>query len=152
MRDHPAGGHQLHRGRARGALAEWRFRVGFTPREGLVLYLVRYQDHGTLRPVIYRASLAEMVIPYGDPNPTHYRKNVFDMGEYGIGVLANSLELGCDCLGEIHYFDACINDNDGHAAGDQERDLPARGRSRHLVEARRLADRQDGGPAARGGW
>jgi len=64
--------------------------------------------------VIYRASLAEMFIPYGDPNPAHYRKNVFDMGEYGIGVLANSLELGCDCLGEIHYFDACINDNDGH--------------------------------------
>ena len=28
------------------------------------------------------------------------------MGEYGIGVLANPLELGCDCLGEIHYFDA----------------------------------------------
>ena len=51
--------------------------------------------------MIYRASLAEMFIPYGDPNPTHYRKNVFDMGEYGIGVLANSLELGCDCLGEI---------------------------------------------------
>ena len=66
--------------------------------------------------MIYRASLAEMFIPYGDPNPAHYRKNVFDMGEYGIGVLANSLELGCDCLGEIHYFDACINDNDGHAA------------------------------------
>ena len=55
-----------------------------------------------------------MFIPYGDPNPTHYRKNVFDMGEYGIGVLANSLELGCDCLGEIYYFDAYVNDNDGH--------------------------------------
>jgi len=52
---------------------KWRFRVGFTPREGLVLYLVRYQDQGTLRPVIYRASLAEMFIPYGDPNPAHYR-------------------------------------------------------------------------------
>jgi primary-amine oxidase len=88
---------------------KWRFQVGFTPREGLVLHLVRYQD----RPVVYRASLAEMFIPYGDPNPTHYRKNVFDMGEYGIGVLANSLELGCDCLGEIHYFDAWLNDNDG---------------------------------------
>jgi len=93
---------------------KWRFQVGFTPREGLVLYLVRYQDHETVRPVIYRASLAEMFIPYGDPSPTQYRKNVFDMGEYGIGVLANSLELGCDCLGEIHYFDACLNDNDGH--------------------------------------
>src|SRR5262249_56155216 len=68
----------------------------------------------TVRRVIYGAWLAEMFIPYGDPNPTHYRKNVFDMGEYGIGVLANSLELGCDCLGEIHYFDAFLNDNDGH--------------------------------------
>ena len=94
---------------------KWRFQVGFTPREGLVLYLVRYEDHGTVRPVIYRASLTEMVIPYGDPSPAQYRKNVFDMGEYGIGVLANSLELGCDCLGEIRYFDAWLNDNDGHA-------------------------------------
>jgi primary-amine oxidase len=94
---------------------KWRFQVGFTPREGLVLYLVRYEDHGTVRPVIYRASLTEMVIPYGDPSASQYRKNVFDMGEYGIGVLANSLELGCDCLGEIRYFDAWLNDNDGHA-------------------------------------
>ncbi|HEV2258710.1 MAG TPA: primary-amine oxidase, partial [Streptosporangiaceae bacterium] len=93
---------------------KWRFQVGFTPREGLVLHLVSYEDHGTPRPLIYRASLAEMFIPYGDPGPAHYRKNVFDMGEYGIGVLANSLELGCDCLGEIYYFDACLNDNDGH--------------------------------------
>ena len=63
-----------------------------------------------------RASLAEIFIPYGEPQPPrHCRKNVFDMGEYGIGVLANSLELGCDCLGEIRYFDAWLNDNDGHA-------------------------------------
>src|SRR5580693_15528 len=58
---------------------KWRFQVGFTPREGLVLYLVRYEDHGTVRPVIYRASLTEMVIPYGDPSASQYRKNVFDM-------------------------------------------------------------------------
>ena len=95
---------------------KWRFRIGFTPREGLVLHTVAYEDEGRLRPVIYRASLAEMFIPYGDPRPTHHRKNVFDEGEYGIGLLTNSLELGCDCLGEIHYFDAWLNDNDGHAA------------------------------------
>lgn len=94
---------------------KWRFRVGFTPREGLVLHTIGYEDQGRLRPIVYRASLSEMFIPYGDPRPTHYRKNVFDMGEYGIGLLANSLELGCDCLGEIHYFDAWVNDNDGHA-------------------------------------
>jgi primary-amine oxidase len=94
---------------------KWRFRVGFTPREGLVLYTIGYEDGGRLRPIIYRASLAEMFIPYGDPRPTHHRKNVFDMGEYGVGLLANSLELGCDCLGEIRYFDAHVNDGDGKA-------------------------------------
>ena len=97
------------------AWQKWRFRIGFTPREGLVLHTVAYQDKDRLRPVIYRASLVEMFIPYGDPRPTHHRKNVFDMGEYGIGVLTNSLELGCDCLGEIRYFDAWVNDGDGKA-------------------------------------
>jgi primary-amine oxidase len=92
---------------------KWRFRIGFTPREGLVLHTIGYEDDGVLRPIIYRASLTEMFIPYGDPAPTHHRKNVFDMGEYGVGMLSNSLELGCDCLGEIRYFDAHVNDNDG---------------------------------------
>src|SRR4051794_24274413 len=85
---------------------KWRLRVGFTPREGLVLHTVSYEDAGRERPVLYRASVCEMVVPYGDPRPTQYRKNAFDVGEYGIGALANSLELGCDCLGEIRYMDA----------------------------------------------
>ena len=54
-----------------------------------------------------------MYVPYGDPAPTHRFKNVFDQGEYGVGWLANSLVLGCDCVGHIHYFDGVVNDNDG---------------------------------------
>src|SRR6266566_2684087 len=92
---------------------KWRFRVGFSPREGLVLHLVEYFDRGRWRPIIYRAALSEMFVPYGDPTPAHNWKNVFDAGEVGIGVLANSLELGCDCLGEIYYFDAAVNDAAG---------------------------------------
>ncbi|PWU25695.1 MAG: tyramine oxidase [Candidatus Rokuibacteriota bacterium] len=92
---------------------KWRFRIGFTPREGLILYTIGYEDQGRVRPIIYRASLVDMVVPYGDPHPNHRRKNAFDVGEYGIGVLANSLELGCDCLGEIRYFDACLADSRG---------------------------------------
>lgn len=90
---------------------KWRLRIGFTPREGLVLHTVSYQG----RSVLHRASLAEMVVPYGDPAPTHSRKNAFDAGEYNIGALANSLELGCDCLGEIRYFDAVLADCDGRS-------------------------------------
>ncbi len=93
---------------------KWDLRVGFTPREGLVLHMVQYRDRGRLRPIIYRASLSELFIPYGDPQPAHYRQNVFDMGEYGLGFMVNSLELGCDCLGEIRYFDGVVNDNDGN--------------------------------------
>lgn len=93
----------------------WRMRIGFTPREGLVLHTVGYVDQGRIRPILHRGSLSEMVVPYGDPRPTHNRKDVFDMGEAGIGLSANSLMLGCDCLGEIYYFDAWVNDIDGNA-------------------------------------
>ena len=93
----------------------WRFRVGFTPREGLVLYDLKIRDGDTWRSVLRRASLAEMIVPYGSPHGVHPRKNAFDCGEYGIGVLANSLRLGCDCLGVIHYFDGVVNQIDGTA-------------------------------------
>jgi primary-amine oxidase len=88
---------------------KWDLRIGFTAREGLVLHRISYDG----RSIIHRASLSEMFVPYGDPAPTHYRKLVLDEGEYGIGLLTNSLELGCDCLGEIRYLDGVVNDNDG---------------------------------------
>jgi primary-amine oxidase len=94
---------------------KWRLNIGWTLREGLVLFDVRYDDRGELRSVIYRASLSEMVVPYGDPSPTHVRKCAFDEGEVGLGLLVSALQLGCDCLGEVRYFDGVINDQDGNA-------------------------------------
>ena len=44
--------------------------------------------------------------PLRRPQPGRYRTNAYDIGEYGIGPMTNSLELGCDCLGEIRYLDA----------------------------------------------
>jgi primary-amine oxidase len=88
---------------------KWDFRIGFSPREGLILHHVYYDD----RPLFRSVRLAEMVVPYGDPGPDHCFQNAFDVGEYGVGWLANSLELGCDCLGLIHYFDAHMTENDG---------------------------------------
>ncbi|KAG5190137.1 hypothetical protein JKP88DRAFT_352796 [Tribonema minus] len=91
----------------------WQFRVGFSPREGLVLHCVSFKDPmkgGAVRPVAYRLSFAEMVVPYGDPKSPHYMKNAFDAGEDGLGKNAHSLVNGCDCKGYIHYFDANIGD------------------------------------------
>jgi len=88
---------------------DWSILIGFNAREAITLHDIRFAN----RPVCYRASLAEMVVPYGSPDKAHARKNVFDIGEYGLGKLANSLKLGCDCLGAIHYLDCWISDING---------------------------------------
>ncbi len=93
---------------------KWQFRIGFNAVEGLTLHQIGFQDGDRLRPVVYRASVAEMVVPYGDPSPVRFWQNYFDAGEYSLGKEANSLTLGCDCLGEIRYFDAVLHDDDGH--------------------------------------
>lgn len=92
---------------------KWSVRLGFTPREGLVLHDVRYWDCDKYRPILYRAALSEMYTPYADPGAIHQHKSAFDEGEYSAGFVVNSLTPGCDCLGNIHYFDATVNNQNG---------------------------------------
>ena len=86
----------------------WRFRFQMHPREGLVLHTVGYEDKGHLRPVLYRASLSEMVVPYGDPQAGWFFRNAFDEGEYGIGRLALSLEAQTDYPDNARLFSAAF--------------------------------------------
>jgi primary-amine oxidase len=90
----------------------WSMRIGFDAREGLTLHQIGLDDGGGTRPVIYRASIPEMAVPYGDPG-FRYWQAYFDTGEYLIGKWANSLERGCDCLGEIAYLDATVTGESG---------------------------------------
>lgn len=92
---------------------DWTFRVGFNAREGLVLNQVNFADGGEQRPVVYRASVPEMVVPYGDTSVNRYWISYFDAGEYHLGKNGNPLALGCDCLGVIHYFDVTVADDHG---------------------------------------
>lgn len=101
--------------KANGNLIEWqnwRFRLGFSAREGATLHDVRYSG----RSVLYRLSLSEMTVPYGDPRPPFHRKQAFDFGDGGAGRAANNLSLGCDCLGVIRYFDAVLTEPNGTAS------------------------------------
>jgi primary-amine oxidase len=99
-------GHEL-------AWQNWQLRLGFNHREGLVLHTVGFRDGHRLRPVAHRLSFAEMIVPYRDATPDHYRRTAFDIGEWGLGFMTTSLELGCDCLGEITYLDAVVHDSRG---------------------------------------
>lgn len=88
----------------------WSMRVDFNAREGLVLHDVTFQG----RSVLHRASVPEMVVPYGDTAPGRFWISYFDAGEYLLGKNANHLELGCDCLGVIRYLDGHVADDHGH--------------------------------------
>ncbi|GAB2748652.1 primary-amine oxidase [Amycolatopsis magusensis] len=90
--------------------ANWSLHVGFDTREGLVLREIAFSG----RPIVQRASIAEMVVPYADPSPVRFWQNYFDTGEYLFGRYANSLKLGCDCLGEITYLDVTVADELGN--------------------------------------
>jgi len=106
----------------------WRFRFALHPREGLVLYTVGYENQGKVRSILYRASLAELVVPYGDPSPAWSFRNVFDMGECGLGWLAASLEPQADCPDNSVFVSAAVATDRGvpreipRAIGIYERD------------------------------
>ncbi|RAK81605.1 amine oxidase catalytic domain-containing protein [Aspergillus fijiensis CBS 313.89] len=72
-----------------------------TVREGPVLHNVFYDG----RLLFHRVSMSEMTAPYGDPRAPYRRKQAFDLGDTGFGLTSNTLALGCDCLGQIAYFD-----------------------------------------------
>jgi primary-amine oxidase len=107
----------------------WRFRFGLHPREGLVLRQVGWaDDDGTVRPLVHRASLAEMAVPYGDPSE-HWRwRCAFDEGEYQLGAFTSALTRGAEVPAGARLFEAVLADELGapytlpRAIGLYERD------------------------------
>lgn len=85
---------------------KWHFRYALHPREGVVLYSVGYDDGGRERSILYRGSLSEMVVPYGDPGAGWFFRNSFDVGELGLGAMASPLKPGVDCPENCTVYDA----------------------------------------------
>ncbi|CAH2075707.1 unnamed protein product [Thlaspi arvense] len=86
---------------------KWNFRIGFTPREGLVIHSVAYVDGNRgRRPVAHRLSFVEMVCPM-EIQMSHITGRMHLMqGKMALEKNAHSLKKGCDCLGYIKYFDS----------------------------------------------
>jgi primary-amine oxidase len=95
----------------------WHFRVGFTPREGLVLYQIGYEQNGVLRPIIYRLSLDDIYVPYALPDPNWVWRTAFDVGEYNIAQYANVLEANVDVPENAVFFDEVYASDTGTAGG-----------------------------------
>jgi primary-amine oxidase len=85
---------------------QWQFYVALHPREGLVLYDVRYRDHGVLRPIAYRMALSEIYVPYGMGDANWIWRSALDVGEYNAGMLAQRLEVNRDVPENAKLLDA----------------------------------------------
>lgn len=91
----------------------WKFHVQVDPREGLVLTNIGRTDGGEFRSILHRASLSEMIVPYGDPTRHWYWRCAFDEGDYGVGILSNSLIRGVHFPSHGVTVDAVYADNEG---------------------------------------
>lgn len=91
----------------------WRFHFRTDPRLGTVVSLVRYDDGGELRSILYQGSLSEIFIPYQDPDVGWFFRTYLDAGENGVGRLAVPLLPGLDCPDNAVYFDAAFVDDSG---------------------------------------
>ncbi|MBA4186110.1 MAG: tyramine oxidase, partial [Acidobacteria bacterium] len=95
---------------------KWHFRYTMHPREGIVLHTVAYDDDGKLRPILYRAALSEMVVPYGDPDANWRWRAAFDVGEYNIGRNSYPLEKNLDAPENAQLLDAVFADDEGEVS------------------------------------
>ena len=86
----------------------WQFRFRLDARVGPVVNLVSWKDAGKRRSVLYEGSLAEMYVPYMDPEETWNSHVFLDAGEYftntGSGGIIKPLLPGVDCPAYATYF------------------------------------------------
>ena len=59
---------------------KWEMRVSFDSREGMVLYDIGFAHgvpEGGVRPILHRASMPEMVVPYAEQQLPFHRRQAF---------------------------------------------------------------------------
>lgn len=102
---------EIHNGEV--AWQNWRFRFRLDPRSGVIVNLVRINDGGRLRSILYEGSMSELFVPYMDTARGWSTRVFLDAGEYYPGGILQSLREGLDCPSNAVYFDGLSNDEKG---------------------------------------
>lgn len=91
----------------------WEMSFGVHPRRGLELYDVAWREGDRRRTILYRASVSEMVAPYGDPDWISFYPA--DEGGRGMALSGSlrSAELGEDTPPNAVYRSAVTHDGHG---------------------------------------
>ena len=91
----------------------WHFRVRLDPRVGPVINLVRFDDGGNLRSVLYEGSVSELFVPYMDPGDGWATRIFSDSGEFFNGGILKRLKEGTDCPSNAAYLDGLVPNDRG---------------------------------------
>lgn len=98
----------------------WRFRVDWSPREGVQLNRIGYEQNGVVRSIINRMSLSEIYVPYAIPDANWSWRSAFDVGEYNLGEYSESLQKNVDVPENAVFFDAVAAGDTGSGGGSYE--------------------------------
>jgi primary-amine oxidase len=91
----------------------WSFHFRLENRRGVVISLVRYDDGGRQRSILYQGSLSEIFVPYMDPAEGWYNSTFVDVGEYSSDGMLSALEAGGDCPSYATFVDGIAADELG---------------------------------------
>lgn len=97
----------------------WRMRIGYSPREGLILHQIGYEENGVVRPIIHRISLDEIFVPYALPDRNWAWRAALDVGEYNLGQFLETLEPRVDVPTNAAFLDQVAPSDLGSAGGPQ---------------------------------
>lgn len=91
----------------------WEFRFSVESRSGLILHQVGYRDGAQVRPILFRAAVSEMAVPYGDPGWRIWMP--LDLGWVGLGGYSQtSFRAGADVPENARFFESVMHDGAGN--------------------------------------